>query len=196
MLTEDELHEIEGDVGIALRMAGLDDDAPPEVDLVCMAITGAGPQLSDMRREEKWTGRRVEVRMSLYGTPRGRQAIAHGLGHAFAEKVLRREVTEEWCDCFGAMLTAPRRATRQAIAALGHRPSVLGPALLIEPAAALLRVGETCGRPVALVRRPGLVIARGEPFPWPPIRKVLSERPAGLHPIRVGDRWGMMVQAA
>lgn len=200
MLTEDELQDIEGDVGALLRFAGVDDDVPPPLDHVCAVLTGSGPRLAAMRaegrarrRERVW---RVELRMDVLGTPRGRQVLGHELGHVYAAKMLRREVTEEWCDAFGAMLSAPRRAVRGAIAEVGHRVGDLAELLEVERAAALLRIGEVSGRPVALIRRPGLVVPRGEPFPWPPsIEEALAARAVGLHPVRVGARWGMMSAA-
>lgn len=192
MLTEDELQEIEGDVGACLRLAHVDDDEPPDLVAVAVAVTGSGPQLAPGRREGRWTGRRIELRFDLAGTPRGRHVLGHEIAHAYAERFLRREPTEAWCDAFGAALAAPRRAVRGAVTLVGHRVHALAELLEVEQAGALLRLGEVTGRPVALVRRPGLVVARGEPYPWPPLREVLRARPAGLHPVRVGERWGMM----
>lgn len=201
-VTAEELMEIEGDAGAALKLAGLDDDAPPDLDFVCFKLTGSGPQMAPIRYEGRTRVReggrvfRVELRPDIIGTPRGRQVLAHELGHVWAAKVLRRDVSEAWCDAFGAALSAPRRATRLAIAEVGHRVSLLAPTLMIEQAAALLRVGEIDGRPTALERRSGVLVARGAAFNWPPVRVVLRDRPAGVHVVRIDQRWGMMAEAA
>mgnify|MGYP003439674739 CR=1 FL=1 len=196
-LSPEELEEIEGDVGVMLRMAGLDDDEPPALERVCSRLTGAEPQLAAMRGEGRvrmLAGgiRRIEMKLGVLGTPRGRVVLGHECGHVYAAKVLRREVTEAWCDAFGVMLAAPRRATSLAIKEVGHSPSMLAELLEIEREAALLRIGEVTGRPVVLERRPRVLLARGEGFHWPPIAIALANRPPGLHPVRVGARWGLM----
>lgn len=198
MLTDDELMEIEGDVGAALRFAGLEDDTVTDLFRACVKITGGEPQIGPMRRREgKWDGRRVSLRMDLYGTARGRQVLGHELGHAFGERFLKREVTEEWCDAFGAMLAAPRRHVRACISVAGHRVHRLAELLDVEQEASLLRLAEVTGRPCALERKPGIVVARGEPFPWPPtFRDVAAAKALGLHPIKVGTRLGMMAERA
>lgn len=197
MLTDDDLQEIEGDVCAALRFAGVEDDDVTDLFRVCVKVTGGEPQIGPMRRlEGKWDGRRISLRMDLYGTPRGRQVLGHELGHAYAERFLQREASEAWCDAFGAAIAAPRRAVLRATRLVGHRVSRLAIGLQIEPEAAMLRVGEVCGRGVALYRRPGLVVPRGRPFDWPPtIEAVIAARAAGLHPVRLGARWGAMLAA-
>jgi hypothetical protein len=200
-LTPDELMEIEGDVRALLRAVGLDDDEPPDLDRVCVFLTGAEPRLSPMRRKEGRTirdmgARRIELRLGVLGTPRGRVVLGHECGHVYGEKFLRREVTEAWCDAFGAMLAAPRRATQLAIREVGHSPILLGEVLEVDAAAALLRIGEVSGRPVALERRPKVLVARGEPYPWPPVKAALRERLPEVHPVRVGERWGLMRRSA
>jgi hypothetical protein len=196
VLTEEQLQEIEGDVLAALRFAKVEDDTPPDMNEIAIAMTGGCIQIAPMRQEGKTETRnrvrRVQLRLDVIDTPRGRQIAGHELGHVYGAKFLKREVSEEWCDAFGAMLSAPRRVTQRAIAHVGHSITQLADLLEIEPAAALLRVGEVTGRPVALERRPRILIARGEPYPWPPIKVALRDRPAGLHPVRAGARWGMM----
>lgn len=190
----DEIADLEGDVGAALKFSQVDDDEVPDLVRVCIALTGGEPQIGPMRRREgKWDGRRVHLRLDLYGTPRGRVVLGHELGHVWAEKFLHREPTEEWCDAFGVALASPRRVVLRAMRLVGHRVSRLAAGLQIEQAAALLRVGEIAGRSVALERRPGVLIPRGAAFPWPPVATVFRDRPAGVHPIRVdGVRWGLM----
>jgi hypothetical protein len=198
MLTEDDLMEIEGDVCAALRFAGVEDDNVTDLFRACVKITGGEPQIGPMRRREgKWDGRRVSLRMDLYGTPRGRQVLGHELGHAWADRFMKREVSEAWCDAFGAMISAPRRHVRACISVAGHRVHALAQLLEVEQEAGLLRLAEVTGRPCALERRPGLVVARGEPFPWPPsFRDVAAAKALGLHPIKVGARVGMMAVRA
>ncbi len=201
-LTEDDLFEIEGDVGAALKFAGVEDDEVIDLDYVCTKLTGTEPQLADIKsegrtryRERRW---RIEIHPAIYGTLRGRQTLGHELGHVWRGKFVRRpEVSEAWCDCFGAMICAPRRLVRRAIGLVGHRVHALAAGLKIEQEASLLRLAEVTGRPCALERKPGVIVARGEPFPWPPsFRDVTAAKALGLHPIKVGERVGMMAVRA
>lgn len=195
-LTADDLMDIEGDVDALLRDAKEPDDVAPVLERVCEHITGCGPQLARMRDEGRaryeygcW---RVQLRMDVLGTPRGRFVMGHEIAHVYAAKRLRRVVSEEWCDTFGALIAAPRRAVMRAIRVLGHRPSLLSQALLVEPELALLRVGETTDRSVLLERRRGVLLHRGEDFEWPPRIAWARVDRGQLHMVRVGDRVGLM----
>lgn len=200
--TTEELMEIEGDVVALLRAAKLDDDEPPDLERICEYLTGAGPQLAPLgprtegrvRKTGIGNARRIEMRLGVLGTPRGRIVLGHECAHVYAAKYLRREVTEPWCDSFGAMLAAPRRATTLAMREVGHSPVMLGAVLEVEPEAALLRIGEVSGRPVALERRAKRLVARGEPFPWPTVQAIREL--VDVHPVRVGARWGFMRRIA
>ncbi len=197
MLTEEELIEIEAFADLALRNAGAVDDDAPDLNLVCVDLTGAPYRYGYLGGTEgTYDGRRIDIALALADTPRERQVLGHECGHAFGKRVLRRKVSEEWCDAFGAVLSAPRRAVRRAIALVGERPSLLAPVLLVEAPVALLRIGEVTGRPVALLRRPGVVIVRGEAFPWPPPSEMFRTRRPGMHPVKVAGRPGAMADRA
>lgn len=196
-VTADELSEIEADVTWWLGSKQIPDDEPPDLDEVATKM-GAAIQIAPLGKKEgraEFRGGvwRAQTRWDLLGTPRGRVVLGHELGHIFAAKVLRQEKSEEWCSAFGVALCAPRRAMRRAMTLEGHAVSRLAVILEIEEAASLLRVGEVAGRPVALERRRGQLVARGEPFEWPPVKAALRARRTDLHPVRVdGERWGLM----
>lgn len=199
-LDDDALADVEGDADLLLRLASLDDEEPGDVVALCRHMTGRVPFLSRMGPEAQLSrvldGHRVCVRSGLQ-PGRTRWLIAHELAELHYERIgYRGEDVEARADALGAALAAPRRATRAAMREHGQRPIALAVSLVLEPAAAMLRIGEVAGRSVALIRSPGVIIARGEPFPWPPLRRVLRERLPDVHPIRLGDRWGMMARAA
>lgn len=196
MLDEDALADIEGDADLLLRLARLDDEAPGDVVALCRHMTGHAPFLTRLGLEAQLArvgdGHRVCVRAGL-PPDRARWLVGHELAELHYERTgYRGDDVEARADALGAALVVPRRAMRAAIRCHAHRVSVLSRALVAEPAAVLLRIGEVTGRSVALVRAPGVVVARGEAFPWPSLRTVLQERPADVHPVRVGERWGMM----
>lgn len=195
-LTREELEEIEGDTDALLRDAKEPDDVPPVLERVCLHLTGGGPQIARMRSEGRarlenrtW---RVQLRMDVLGTPRGRHVMGHEIAHIYAAKVLRREVSEEWCDAFGAVLAAPRRAMTRAMRLAGDSPKYMAEVLEVEPELALLRVGEASGRPVLLERRRGVFIHRGEECGWPPRADWFGVDRRVMHPVKVGARWGLM----
>lgn len=197
MLDEDAVGDLAGDAELRLREARLDDDEPPNMAKLCVAMTGhpfwwsrVGPESCLARVNDE---RRVVVRR---GVPpaRARFLIGHELGHLHHLLVgYRGEDLEERCDAFAAALVAPRRAVRAATKRHAHRVSQLAEALKVTQACALLRLGEVDRRPVLLLRRPP--IARGAAFAWPDsLRRAVSAPPEGTHPVRLSDerRWGLM----
>jgi hypothetical protein len=195
-LGPDDLADLEGDAGAILKMAGLEDDEPPDMDRVCVALTGSVPRMGRGRTEGRTTHvqrvYRIELRPDIIGTPRGREVLGHESGHVWFPKFRNIQPTEEMCDALGVLLAAPRRASRRAMAALGHRVHRLAEALQVTQSASLLRVGEISNRSVALCRGRGEIIQRGEPFDWPAIEAVLRERPSTVHAVRTDARWGLM----
>lgn len=199
-LTREELEEIEAHVSAALRSLNLEEDEPPDLNIAVRAWTGGDVQIAPMRTlartETRNRTRRIQLRMDVIDTPRGRELVGHELGHEYVRRFLRRDVSEAWCDSFGVMIAAPTRCVRRAIDHFGRRVHSLASALQIEQEAALLRYGEATGRPVALERRPKRLVLRGDDYPWPPVKAVLASRDRSVvHPITVGRRVGLMLAA-
>jgi hypothetical protein len=199
MLTAEELGDLEGDAGAMLRLAGLDDDAPPSMDDLAVRLLGHAPQRAPRRaiRGEGALARigddwRVYVAADVTAE-RARWVVGHELAHWWHRVHIRAPESERRCDALGAMLAAPRRAMLRAVRLEGHAVTRLAVRLRVPQALALLRLGEIVERPVALVRP--APIARGGPFPWPE-NLGSARRLPGAHPIRVDGGLGWMAAAA
>jgi hypothetical protein len=198
-VTREELEEIEADITWWMRSQGVDDDDVPDVrDLAfrltrrCVGLAPLGKR-TEGRTERAGTTWQILTRWDLLDTPRGRQAIGHEMGHVFYRVHQKREISEAMADAFGVAICAPRRVVHLALRELPRAsPVMLGETLQIEPPAALLRVGEATGRSVVLERRRGVLLHRGEPFEWPPRSSWFRVDRRQAHPVRAGDRWGMM----
>ncbi len=188
--------DLEGDASAIYALAGCDDDDPPAIAALCRVLLGSPPVRASIRHEAQlahvdgaW---RVLVRRDV-SAERARWLVGHELAEWWHLRHDARPADiEARCDTLGAMLVAPRRAYRRALRALGHRVHALASAFGVEQELALLRIGEVTGRPVALLRAPGVVLARGEPYVWD--RRAVEHRAA--HPVRVGQRWGLMASDA
>ncbi len=201
MLTEDALAEIEGDAVAMFAAAHMERDDAPSMDLLCLRLIGSKPRRVVMGREADIhpgvEGRYVLRVHRAAPKERARFLVGHELaewwyrGRAWAGGHLEREA---WCDALGAALVAPRPAFRRAVGALDNRVHRLAEAFDVPRALAMLRVGEVTGRPVLYPLR-GIV--RGEPYVWPAaaLARALSERPRGVHPVRL-DRGELGLMAA
>lgn len=171
MLTEDDLVEVEGDAAALLRAAKLADDERVDVVALARATMGAPPMLSRTGAEstrirvyDQW---RAVVRAHV-PAPRARWLVCHELAeHHYLSRGYRGEDIEARSDALGAALVVPRRLARAAMAHHGHRIARLAATLGVTQALSLLRVGEVDRRPVLLLRRPGVRLARGAAFEWP-----------------------------
>jgi hypothetical protein len=199
-VTREELEEIEADIAWWLGSIGVADDDVPDVCELVVKLTRREVGLARLgkrtegRSEPVGSTWQILTRLDLLGTARGRQAIGHECGHVFNRVFHRREVSEAYADAFGVALCAPRRAVQLALREFPRAsPTMLATALQIEPPAALLRLGETTSRSVVLERRRGVLVHRGDPFEWPPRDAWFRTDRRLAHPVRAGERWGMMV---
>ena len=198
-VTREELEEIEADITWWLGSMQIDDDDVPDVCELAFKLTRRHVELAPLGKRTRGRSRpvgstwQIGTRWDLLGSPTGRQAIGHECGHVFGRLVHKREVSEAYADAFGVALCAPRRAVRLALRQFPRdSPTKLGAVLEIEPAAALLRLGECTGRPVLLERRRGVLMHRGEIFEWPPRELWFASDRRIAHPVNVGARVGMM----
>ncbi len=202
MLDQDAIADIEGDASAMLSQARLENDEAPSMDLLTLRLIGSKPKRMMMPREGDICpadGRWILRVHKLAPKPRARWLIGHELGEWwYRERVFASHAEREaWCDALGAALVAPRLAFRSAMGAIGHRVHVLAEAFHVPQSLALLRVGEVAGRPVALLRPAPIV--RGAEFAWPAgpaLARAVRRPPAGVHPVRVEERWGLMGSVA
>ena len=190
--------EIEGHARAMLTLAKLPLDRAPSMDVLSLRLIKARPRLVMMPREGDIypvAGRWVLRVHKLAPKDRARWIV----GHELAEWWLRdhrfncHSEREAWCDALGAALVAPLEVFEAATRAIGHRVHRLAEAFHVPQALALLRVGEVSGRPVALLRPKPVV--RGASFAWPDregLAGAVARPPAGVHPVRVDKRWGLM----
>lgn len=204
MLDADEVADVEGDAVAATRMAGFEADDAPSVGEISLALVGVRPRLiegldGEARLEPLADGWDLQVNPAL---PKSRQRFkaAHELGHWYYDRCgYRGADIEARCDLFAAALVMPRSVFRRAVRTLGHRVHALANAFATTQSAALLRVGEVTGRPVALLRWPE-ALTRGEPFTWPKsatLVRALREGKDAVHPLRIVDepnRVGLMAR--
>lgn len=205
MLDLDALEQVEGDADLIFAMArDADPLDPPAIADLCAMVTGFQPEYSRM----------VGKRGTVYRKgDRWRVAITPGLPPAIARETCAHEIAEwyfkttgyagadieERCDAIGARLLCPRPAFAASLRRVGHRIHELARRYGTTQALAFLRTGEVTGRAVFLPRAADPPIVRGAPFAWPamPLRKVLRERPPGVHPVRLdGSRMGLIASLA
>lgn len=191
--------DVEGEAAALYGAAGADMSNPPAIGRLCAAITGHAPMRVRMRQEgclvrvgDSW---RVYIRSGL-ADDRARFIVAHELAERWHAMIgYRRDDIEDRCDLLGAALLIPRPAAKIVMAEVGHSPKLIAEAFGSPQQLALLRIGEVSGRPVALVRRHPIV--RGDEFGWPTgpsLARAVKRPPPEVHPVRVGDEWGLMAR--
>lgn len=198
--------DIEGDAQAILREGKmLDVDGPTPMAELCRRLLGSVPRRCALRTEAKLgrdeeTGRPVVFLRRGVPAPRARWLVGHELAeHWLRSAGYQGEDIERRADAIGAALAVQREPFLRAIRSTGHRVHELARVFCTTQSLALLRVGETIGRPVALLR-PNGTIARGEPFVWPrtsTLVRALTEGRATVHPLRIvdePDRWGLMAR--
>lgn len=198
MLSTDDIADIEGDAAALLASVGLE-DVVPSMDELCFRLLGTRPEVAPDGREAGHAlvhGQRRIFVTSRATVARRRWLIGHELAeYWYAQAGYRGADIERRCDALGGALACPRRPFLALVRRYGHSPSRLARACKVTTSCALLRVGETTGRPVVLLTR--TPVFRGEPYAWPEggaLRAVIRDRPAGVHPVRLVDErlWGLM----
>lgn len=204
MLAAMDLADVEGCAALMLEMAGLGAlDGPTPMVQLHQFFFGRAPRWcalpTEAKLDEDDEGPIVLLRRGL-SPARARWLLGHELGEFWMrENGYEREDIEQRADALGAALAVPRAAFRSAVKHHGHRVHTLSRLFATTQSLALLRVGETTGRPVALLRPSG-TIARGDAYEWPrtsTLVRALREGRSAVHPLRIDDephRWGLMAR--
>jgi hypothetical protein len=205
MLDADALANLEGDAVAFHRFARSEPDDPEDLNTLCKRTVGSYPQRVRMVgrgdlhpgiRGQPWT---LRVHRAL-PPELARFVVAHELAHWWFLHTGWRAPShahlEAACNALGAAILAPRPCFMTALRDVGRsRVHRLAKTFHTTQACALLRLGETTGRPVVLVR-PSAPIVRGECFAWPSdlaeLERAVRQPPAGVHPIVVDGRMGLM----
>lgn len=115
---------------------------------------------------------------------------AHELAHWYWEVHVgyRGSELEARCDALAAALVAPDWAVEAAASELGLDVVALADRLDTTQSVALLRLGEVCNVPVALLRRRKSTIIRGPFVSWPvPLSWQPAKRSPGLVKVEIDD---------
>jgi len=196
---------IEGEASALLEKFGLnDEDGPTPMVELCRRALGCAPRWTSLRQEAK-LGVDVDGRLAVQlrrgiAPPRARWLIGHELAEWWMKRYgYQRDDIEDRADAIGACIAVPRANFQRAIKTMAHSVTKLARAFATTESLALLRVGETTGRPVLLLRASGPV-ARGDAFEWPSTSSLLRAMKEGrshVHPVAIRDepnRWGLMVR--
>lgn len=205
VLDPDMLANIEGDAIAFHRRARSKPEDPENLNVLCRRTVGSYPKRVRMVGRGDLhpgiIGRPWTLRVHVALPPEvARFVVAHELAHWwFIEtgwKAHSHAHLEAACNALGAAILAPRPLFLEAVRHVGgHRVHRLAKHFHTTEACVLLRIGETTGRPVALVRPQPIV--RGEPFVWPSnvveLERAVRHPPPNVHPIRIDViRWGLM----
>ncbi len=202
MLGPDQLADVEGDARAFVASYGFDPDERVCLVDLCKEATERDPVYLEIHQEarlEPVGSKDFEVQIREGTAPeRGLWLLGHELGELFYRRTAYRgEDIEARCDAFGACLVAPRVPFLKAIRKCGrHAIHDLAWEFRTTQSLALLRVGETTGRPVALLRWPDPIV-RGGPFNWAStsrLVRLLSEPIPEVHQVRCDDGWGFMAE--
>lgn len=189
--------------GIALALyneIGEDPERPPSAFRLARAVPGVGP----VERPRNMIGPAVTFQVAGKDRIAVKASIpleyAHFyVGHELGHILLRRnglacggEREERAADYLGAALLMPRAAVRAVYRAEGFAPAALAEIIVCTQTAAVLRLGEVVGTPLAAIS-PALVRVRGpETWIWPDevtIRRWASGRSRpGLAKVRLTDQ--------
>lgn len=191
--------EAEGDANQIMRDAGLFPEEPAHPRTVAAKL---GVEVERVRHARLAFRREADLawvngswKILIYEkmtAAREGWIVGHELGHWYLRtRGIYCEQEEARCDAIGACLVAPKPAFLVAVGALGHRVHELADIFSTTQSLALLRLGETTGRPVLLFRKPSAIV-RGEPFEWGDDPRKIPRSIA--HPIKVDDGWGMMAE--
>lgn len=192
---------------MAFHQHAKSDPADPEtLNVLCRRTVKSYPQRvrmigrGDLRpgvRGRPWT-----LRVHVMLPPElARFVVAHELAHWYYLQTGWRASShahlEAACNALGAAILAPQPCFAAAVRSIGRsRVHQLARTFHTTQACALLRVGETTGRSVVLVRSKDPIV-RGDLFEWPAdvreLERAVRHPPEGVHPIRIDrDRWGLM----
>lgn len=179
--------DVEGDADLAIEEAGLGD--APSVFALYRALTGLDARFRQQPKEGELEGEQAFLKEGL-SPARARFVLTHETAHVlYKRRGFWPENLEEWCDALAAALACRRRAYRSVIARIGHRVHELAHRFGVTQSVALLRIGETEGRPVMLLRHNDPIV-RGAPFVWPSISamvRMATDVRGVVHPIRISD---------
>lgn len=158
--------EVEAEARDIYSRARLKADAPHSVADICRGLGIAGPLWARLIADAEicWVcGKpRIYVRIGI-PAPKARFCAAHEIAHWYYREIGAQVADlEPRCDRLGAALVAPAPVFREAYSSI-TTVCGLARALVTTQSLALLRLGETTGRPVALVQR-HRQIKRGEPW--------------------------------
>lgn len=158
--------EVETEAADVYARARLTTDAPHSVADLCRGLGIAGPLWARLIADAEicWVRGhpRIYVRIGI-PAPKARFCAAHEIAHWYYREVgLTPADIETRCDRLGAALVAPAPVFRATYADI-TTVCGLARALVTTQSLALLRLGETTGRPVALVQQ-HRQIKRGEPW--------------------------------
>lgn len=206
MLDSEALASVEGDADLLFRMAGADPCDGLSIRELVTRLLGAPPRLAHIRTEG--TIARINGADRIFVRERTPVARARWIaGHELAHWYFRRigydcADLEARCDALGACLVAPRPLVVQVSRELGREPLALARALKTTPTLAALRLGETLGMPVAVVKARETIV-RGEPYGWPQTHEAMRELEGrrrlapGLRRVRMNDeprRFALLVE--
>ncbi len=195
MLTASDLAYLEDEQEAVYRFAGLDPDkAASSLELT----RGLGLGAPRFGARIKAVGVLARVRQEWIpfvrtGTSpaKARFVVGHEIAHWWLEERCGARGgarTEARCDALGAFLAVPRAVFLRARQAHGDDVRAIAEELKTTQSIALLRLGETTGRPSAVVRSMGAIV-RGEPLRWPSLElaSVRRARFPGLRKVRIDD---------
>lgn len=187
--------DVEGDAVALYHHAGMHASDPPGIGRLVSKLLGAkiertscmprGRLAELVRVHGKW---RIYVRRNVAAT-RLRFDAAHELAHWWYRQVdYAGEDIEQRCDALGAAIIAPRPFY---VDMRRDHPEMLdlAEALGSTQSMAVLREGEVCGTPIALVY-PSRVIIRGDEWGWPSeaeLRRVARTGHPALRRVQITD---------
>jgi hypothetical protein len=170
MLGPGDLASVEGDAAVLYRWADADSYAGLSMRELVRRLLGCPPRMARLRTQGTLAriagADRIFVRE---GTPaaRARWVAGHELAHWYYRRIgYDGADLEARCDALGACLVAPRPLVVQVSRELGREPIALAKALGTTRTLAALRLGETLGMPVAVVKARETIV-RGDPWGWP-----------------------------
>lgn len=193
MLGEDEIADVEGHARAFLQSHGLADlDGPTPMEELTLRATGKPPAWDPtLATEAAYDAENDEVLLRPgLARARARWLIGHELSERemLLEGYCRGDI-ERRADAMGAAIAVPRAAFIAAVRS-GAKVYALADRFKTTQSLALLRIGETTRRPVALLRHGG-TIARGAPWRWDSMsRLVRGARREEVHPVTIRDEPG------
>lgn len=172
-----------------IRTANFDPLDRPTIQQLSLAHLGTRPAFGDIQAEAQlvWIEGQPQI-VVREGTPppRARFLASHELAEWWCLDWPQVPELERWCNAIAAALVAPRRVFRQVYRRRGGDVHAVARDLGTTQSVALLRVGETLGRPVAVVRERGPLV-RGQRWRWPRMSHRDHRPPPGTRSVLISD---------